>query len=397
MNEEQKIEIGNSLYIMLSTQNQMVNYIPLKYFGFQNILNITTDDDKNENWDKNFQKVLEEELPFISFKYKELTNIENLKERLSDNETIENASSIFWNITGGQRPFVLAVYDLVKELEDKTHYLCYLEGNSGQMQIMKFEKGIQDIQNFDGNNLDYKLNENELNLKIALQLMGYNIPKLPQNLQKGGFDEEKEFYNKFYPIYKEHPSIPVSLTKSNQNGSDLDVIIDELNLPQTSSLTKEEIKIFWSKYKNKKSFGYILEDMAICLLLKAIEKNPIIKSQLIGLYASTKINHMSHTSNEIIDEFDIIILTKHGQILNFECKSGKMTGDVAKSTNYSTYAISGVYGLPILITPMVKEDSNKINDKITKAIAAAERAKLPVWHLNEIANKLKEHLNNNHV
>lgn len=392
MNEKEKI--GDSLYIMLSTLNQMVNYIPLKYFGFKDILNLTTDDEKNKNWDKYLKEVLEQSnIVPVFFKHKELLDIEQLKDVLSEHDTIEQASSICWNITGGQRPFILAVYDLIKEeLKDKTHYICYLEGNSKKMQLMKFVQGKQVFQNFDGTNLSYALNENELNLKIALQLMGYNSSQSFSNLINNGFEKEKEFYDKFYPIYKSSSSIPSLLTKSNQNKSDLDAIVDEFNLLPNSSLTKEEIKTFWSKYKKRKSFGYILEDMVICLLLKAIEQNPKIESQLIGLYSSTKINHMSHPSNEIIDEFDIMILTKYGQVLNFECKSGGMTGDVAKSTNYSTYAISGVYGLPTLITPMVKEDSNKINEKITKAIAAAERAKLSVWYLDEISTKLEKHL-----
>ena len=78
-----------------------------------------------------------------------------------------------------------------------------------------------------------------------------------------------------------------------------------------------------------------------------------------------------------------------------------MDGDVAKSTKYSTYAVSGVYGLPVLITPLTKSEIanlGSLNEEYYKAIKssvnAAKRANLEVWGIDEIKDKLTIKLNN---
>lgn len=393
MNEKQKIEIGNSLYIMLSTLNQMVNYIPLKYFGFKNILNLTIDDDKNKTWDKCLKKVLNQSninIDPVLFEHRELLDIEYLKEKLSEHNTIEQASSIFWNITGGQRPFVLAVYDLIKEkLKDKTHYICYLEGNSKKMQLMKFEQGKQVFKNFDGNNLDYELNEHDLNLQIALQLMGYNIKGIKQqNLKQ---NEQKDLI-KLYQLYINNLNLRKTLVDSNKkDNSDLDAVKKQLS---------SDLSYLVDQHKDKSyPFGYLLEDMVFAVLKQhSLHKIAAIAHSVKLQFNDDILN--TEIGNKQLDEFDILVLSKQGQIINFECKSGGMSGDVAKSTNYSTYAIAGVYGLPILITPLTcqeREDLNVLDKDIYRyviaAVKSAKRANLEVWGIDEIKTKLKDHLN----
>jgi len=78
-----------------------------------------------------------------------------------------------------------------------------------------------------------------------------------------------------------------------------------------------------------------------------------------------------------------------------------MHPDIAKSTKYSTYAISGVYGLPILITPLLKNEippspdfknlGNKYNT-IKASVASAKRAGLEVWGLDDIEKNLKKYI-----
>jgi len=92
-------------------------------------------------------------------------------------------------------------------------------------------------------------------------------------------------------------------------------------------------------------------------------------------------------------------LTKNGKFIIFECKSGGMSGDVAKSTNYSTYAISGVYGKPILITPLIESEIKDMNsldsdiyDKVKSAINSAKRATLDVWGIEKIAENIAEYI-----
>jgi hypothetical protein len=397
-----KEEVKGSLYVMLSTLNQMVNYLPYAYknFEFGSILNITTNDQKNIKWDKNLNKVLDvdilEKKNRLCLGQSELLKIDVVKEKLGDNSKIENADKIFWNITGGQRPLVLAVHDLVKEMDDKTHYLCYLEGNSRQMNIMKFEEGKQD-GSFGGLIDNYAI-EN-LTLDIAFQLMGFGINDGVKhkhlNLLKADSESiNKPFYAKFCPIYLKDKEVVNSLIELNKKDSTFDNI--KTKLPSLA----QDIDKVWKPYEGRKSFGYILEDMTVYLLLKAIHEDTKIKEKIAGLYASTKINaDYLDKNNQTVDEFDVIILTKTGQVINFECKSGGMSGDVAKSTNYSTYAISGVYGLPILITPLTSkellalEKLDKEKDSyIIAAVKSANRANLEVWGIDEIKTKLKDYL-----
>jgi hypothetical protein len=119
----------------------------------------------------------------------------------------------------------------------------------------------------------------------------------------------------------------------------------------------------------------------------------------VRLYNDTKINEVNNTQ---IDEFDVLLLTKNGKLMVFECKSGSMHPDIAKSTKYSTYAVSGVYGLPILITPLLKneippegtfENLGDAYSDIKASVSSAKRAGLEVWGIDEIATKLEKYIN----
>jgi hypothetical protein len=391
-----KEDLKDSLYVMHSTKNQMVNHIPLKLFGFDNsnVFCITTTHKNNEKWDDNFQKV---NFQFSSnslgkINHGQILEIDTFRVFLEEDcEKIENADKICWNITGGQRPYILAVYDLVKNMKDKTHYLLYLEGNSKKISVTKFENG-EIIPSFDGNcNEDYAIEG--LTIDIALELMGYetngkdnleNILENPTKIQK-----LTDFYSKFYEAYSSDENLRNLMPGFNINNKDFNGIID--NFPQISNLTKDEIKTEWGDYAARKTFGYILEDMLVYLLLKSIKDNNLEK-YVAGVYPSVKISDEENKGT--IDEFDTLILTTTGQIISFEAKSGGMSADVAKSTNYSTYAISGVYGLPILITPRIKRNDNldTENENISKAIGAAKRANLEIWYLDEIVEKLRDKL-----
>jgi len=140
-------------YAMASTLNQMVNYIPLKLqrqgklkgISFTSeILNITlTNDDRkktheNDLWDKNWKAaVAKEDFPEVKditiaqsqwLKHQEM--VIELKKQVHQ---IAGDRPIFWNITGGQRPYLMAVMEIVKERrQDVT---AYVEGNSGQMVL----------------------------------------------------------------------------------------------------------------------------------------------------------------------------------------------------------------------------------------------------------------------
>jgi len=67
-----EIKTKDYVYVMISTLNQMVNYIPLKHFEFEDIYNLTiakSDYVDNSRWDENLSKILKKD--GIEFNYKE--------------------------------------------------------------------------------------------------------------------------------------------------------------------------------------------------------------------------------------------------------------------------------------------------------------------------------------
>lgn len=389
-------------YVMASTLNQMVNYIPLVIKDEkmpvleEEIYNVTlikvTDGKKvktedNSKWDKAFQEVvgtgkvkdiLIEQKDWLDTK----KNLSRLKETFS-----KEAKPIFWNITGGQRPFLMAVLEFVKDRPQDV--VAYLEGNTGKMGL---SEGINTT-------IDYKVEG--LTLKTAFQLMGYDI--------RGGLLEDKtedkqEDWVKLWKKYieKENAELRKAFIQSNKKAAKEEDAINKKEegfLKIKNCLKDEGLYTLIESKKNKSyPFGYILEEMVVAVL------RANFSGEIAEIGHSVKMEFLDETQNKDVDnkqldEFDVLLLTKTGQFLNFECKSGCMDGDVAKSTKYSTYAIAGVYGKPILITPLTKDEIGKLDDlkeecynAITSAIRAAKRATLDVWGIDEIEERLNKKL-----
>ena len=374
---------NNYVYVVISTLNQVINMIPYKIYNFEEVYNLTIIDSpyfSNSDFDKNLNINIKKT---IEFSQNEMNNINAITIKLS--EIFSDKDKIFWNITGGQRPFILAISEFIKNRGNDV--LCYLEGNSSTMTIVP--KNIKMTENI-------RYNESYITIEEALKLMGFRFKKI--DTKKGNLDERK-FYNDFYKLYK------------NENNKTLRKELIELNKTQQpsckefiekSSFRKELENIDFCKnteddFKKQYPFGYILEKLAFYKLEQEI------KSKVESLVHSLKIifddeDKQKEADHKIIDEFDIALLTKHGKFIIFECKSGAMSGDVAKSTKYSTYAISGVYGKPILITPLTRKEINDIDNlnesykRIKSAIKSANRATLDVWGIDEIAEKISKYL-----
>ncbi|MCB0556730.1 MAG: hypothetical protein KDD02_24505, partial [Phaeodactylibacter sp.] len=155
-------------------------------------------------------------------------------------------------------------------------------------------------------------------------------------------------------------------------------------------LNQEEFDFLTNKQKGyaKRSFpfGHMLEEMFAQKLWK------LLNGRIADMAFNLKLFSPKEIIDEQIDEIDIAILTKTGQLVVFEVKSGDMSGDVAKSTKYTTYAIAGVYGKPVLLTALLKHQFDEVED-ITKnknwayggsaaAFQAARRAQLPIIALD---------------
>ncbi|MFZ2969464.1 MAG: hypothetical protein WA080_10465 [Sulfuricurvum sp.] len=368
-------------YVMVSTLNQMVNYIPLKHFDckFKEVVNITINDSlygDNAKWDTNLTDVLGSGAlgSSITFKQSEITNLTTIKNRL--NEQLKGKEKIFWNITGGQRPFVLAIQQIAKADD----VICYLEGNNSQMVLLQNNHEIEDVKS-------YSLEG--LTIETALKLMGFDIKVTKtshRNLLANHDKAEKTFYLKFLKKYI--------------NDANLRKNCILLNRDDKKENAKKEIKkviaISDDELNQNKAFGFILEKLAGYKILE------VANGKIADITFGEKINYLrdeDKADEYHIDEFDIALLTKNGKFMIFECKSGGMEGDVAKSTKYSTYAVSGVYGLPILITPLLESEINDI-DKLDKdtygyiqnAVKSAKRASLEVWGIDEIEKHLKKYI-----
>ncbi len=381
---------------MLSTLNQMVNYIPLKHYAFSGIYNITvtgSDYVTNKKWDENLQKVLDSE--GISFNIKsDEHNLKIEQDKVSDIEhileTLEanfQGKKIFWNITGGQRPFVLAIQQIAKADD----VICYLEGNNSQMVLLQNNHEIEDVKS-------YSLEG--LTIETALKLMGFVTNKIQSDENHIDENSLKSFITEYKNTKNGLRDLMIETNKT-MNESDAITKLQSLKLPNEDAI-KTVIK--WGYTKNKSTpFGYILEEMTHYLIKqsKYYEDITELKTKLkinVRLYNDEKISEINNTQ---IDEFDVLLLTKNGKLIVFECKSGSMHPDIAKSTKYSTYAVSGVYGLPILITPLLQSEIppkgtfQNLGDTysdIKASASSALRAGLEVWGIDEIATKIEKYI-----
>jgi len=422
-------DFKNYTYVMVSTLNQMVNYIPLKHFEFEEVININTKVDRDENskkiikyfdnekWDENLKKVLDDEPIKIEIEKNNFFDLTLVQNRLKKEIEIGvlKGKNIFWNITGGQRHIVMAINQIAKE-ED---VICYLEGNNNQMMIYKTGLNSIDIEDY---SLDIK---KDLNIDIALKLMGLEFNSKNEEI---GEQKERKFYKEFYPIYKKDKKLRewlIILNKSypklrEKRKNEKDEIYEKLkkeypnkkkNFENIKNKAKKKIKeilskldqtILDKKLNRNQAFGYILEELTFYKLEDLLQS--LIKNNKVQLVHSLKIKN-TDINDVTVAEFDIALLTSNGKFIMFECKSGGMTGDTAKARNYATYAVSGVYGLPILITPILStEIDKKIEDEIVNdgyydiykniktAIGSAKRAGLEVWGLDEIEDKLGNYI-----
>lgn len=371
-------------YVVISTLNQVVNIIPYKIYGFNDVYNMTITDSpyfKNEEFNKNLGLTFKDTLSFTQL---EMNSVSGIVEKLKGFFPKKENEKIFWNITGGQRPFILAISEFIKDRDDDV--LCYLEGNSSTMTIIP--KDVTKAK-------EYSYHQSYVNIEEALQLMGFEFRNIET---KEGKDDERNCYLKLYQLYIENQKLReefIALNKTTKalcrdfvNNSQFKNDLEKINFCKNTE----------DDFKNQYPFGYILEKLAFYQLEKEI------KSKVESIVHSLEIifsdeDKKKDTDYKSTDEFDIAILTKNGKFIIFECKSGRMTGDVAKSTNYSTYAISGVYGKPILITPIMESEIKDINTldketygKIKSAIKSAKRATLDVWGIDTIADNIEKYI-----
>jgi hypothetical protein len=387
-------------YAFASTLNQMVNYIPWKQFGFKNVYALTISDNKefdNTKWNKNLEEVIDN-FEKVEIVQEKALSIVDIKTTLLKN--VDLSKPIFWNVTGGQRPFLFAVNQIITNRPDDR--ICYLEGNTQRLIIMKPDGSTETV-------VDYAIDD-DMTLEIALKLMGFDVSKDGKSRTEGFSmlknHKDKAFFIKLTNEVCINDDLRLALIETNKPDKKQAAIV-KLKNNFLTKFTADELKTL-GEYLDKKAtypFGYILEYMAAFKILdnkEVIEKIADMSVSASLFFTDKEVQKASSKGGySSIDEFDIAILTKTGQLIIIECKSGGMSGDVAKSTKYSTYAAAGVYGKPILITPLKKNEIKDLTDivisddifySIKSAAYSANRATLKVWGIDNIVTEIKEKL-----
>lgn len=415
MNNSEELE-ENKVLVICSTLNQITNYLIIKKLKPKYIYNITYEDNvqsslniKNKKWDNYLRFFLNTNTNIKNIQDIKLEsyNLVDIKNHLTDIiKNIEN-ETIYWHITGGQRIITIAINDLIRKLDRKNDVIIYLEGNTEKAYTLGISNEIPYI-NYEDNNLT---------LKDALNLVGFdtkNYDSLKTFISKGKFllDEkdvdERNFYKSLYDIFTENEYINLggkkitfrnALLHSNEITYSKEYIKTLFEILMKSH---PELKKYYQEDKSKNEFnyekpaGYIFEKIAAHKIYTLLEAE---KSTIIEMCTNLKIffskDQNENQKNGITDEIDIALLTNTGKIIVFECKSGGMSGDNAKSTKYTTYRLSGIFGMPILISPVLTGENE--NENISKnelknqlsAVSAAERAELEVFYIDSIKSGLK--------
>jgi len=427
--------------VICSTLNQITNYLIIERYKPKRIFNITYDEKarskmnismKNEKWDEYLAQEVIKKNKFkdnIELSHSDMYSLIDIKEVL-EREILDKANEkVYWHITGGQRTIALAVRELVKER--KKDKVMYIEGNSEKL-IVSNNCGelITSEDRYECRNLTFEQ---------VLRLTGFDTKKLKSTsiLKKKGKtnvkedDKEYQFYKKLYEIvYSEKKKENKQIYKvdfvekdevKNYEGCFRDLLLKSNGIKNSKDkterqdFTKELFRKLLEEHKElddigyyteiceefNKSYpaGYIFEKLTAYKIYDLIKGN----DKIVGMETSLKTYFIeekeskTNKKDNIIDELDIVLLTSTGKIINFECKSGGMKGDNAKSHNYTTYRLSGVFGMPILLSPLYYEettdDFKDKNDELKhqfQALRAAEAAELEVFPIDGIKEGLKK-------
>ncbi|PWJ90016.1 hypothetical protein C7380_1134 [Oceanotoga teriensis] len=443
---------GIEAMVICSTLNQITNYLMIKKYKPKKIYNITykNDDDNkfdNEKWDEYLKEQLKKDKDFENFenkdwnkvlKYKleedkkyfidiklslkETLQIEKIKKRF---ETLKDKEEeIYWHITGGQRLIAMVIKNIIKDR--KKDKILYVEGNTEKLISYDYEF----------NPTEESYNDNSLNFNQALSLVGFNLSEKNIKKEESKNKDIREFIEKEIISNKEEYKFYLNLYDffiDKDMGKDFKINKEILNDIKTEKdninfnedyctsfknalifsnrikdkvKRKEFIKEIFEKIKeiNKEldfeccdsRFGYIFEKIILYKIISLIQEED---NKISDIIASMKALSNDNTVKGIVDEIDIALLKNTGKIINLECKSGKMDGDNAKSNKYTTYRLSGVFGMPYLVTPLLEGEEN-VNEKenpekekfiLKKSIEAfnsAKRAELKVINFNKLTKEI---------
>lgn len=428
-------------YVICSTLNQVVNYIPYKMIVNEKnnenfkVLNITPSK-KNESenvYFKRFDNKRWDEIIREALVGKKIINIDLEKACLKESYEFKDNSQktglwsdegepkkTLWNVTGGQRSTMLQVLKYIKTEERFDDYIIYIEGNANEIFVLKHENN--DFETYRVTNEKYGLDRKDLSIKKTLNLMGFDCnekknyidEEFPENIREVVEVMVKKYDNK---VSNNKDFITnIRLMNKSENKKALE-IVESLIKAELNDKAKDEGRYYEEVCrKNDNPFGYILEYIAVSKIKEAVKNLNCEQKYFIELQHSISVfrkgtgdtlkNRYNINKMNKLAEFDIVLLNRAGQVIVFECKSGVMTSDVSKARHYTSLAVGGVYGKPILITPFFKaelsqihkvyfeskekEALNEFDSAMLEAVRAASRANMDIWGIDEIEDKLKD-------
>lgn len=440
MNKHDEVFKDVENYVICSTLNQVVNYLPLTMIdNWRNpssqlsIINLTKKMKSEANskmkrfdnpkWDENFSEYIQKKSNNMKCTIKNVeleNNLSNLTKELDDTfyqqdtltADLKNPKKLLprktlWNVTGGQRNLLLDIMTWVQK-QQKRHgqdVIMYMEGNTQQIYYTNSNKGWE----FEAFSIDYS--RSDIMLDGILELAGYTTSQTSTvNYLESPIsaEDEKGIMEKAYrqlnqkvhqkDTEKQGTEFVEDILQLNKKSIVLDDMLVKRGMEdEYIASINDDIK----KYKENMG-GYLLEKMALVATKDAIQSIHRGKEKFFtGLYHSVNIKKRGDKSKYRSDlcEFDIVITTVSGQLVIIECKAGIAPSDTLKARMYTAYETGGVYGKPVLITPLSKKGYEEIGNMAKKeddieyimtTVRAAYRSNIQIWGIDEIQEKLLE-------
>lgn len=213
----------NKAMLCFSTQNQVVNLVPALLLGVNNLLVLSTERATREGWTENLKAVSEKRnIHTTIFELENVPETDVFAIVRFIQERMVSDTSFFVNISGGQKPMSLALYEFFKQSE-RAEALIYMEGNQKKIEIyhkngareekpIKTHLGLEEILHLYG----YELKETPQELKIGTSVQQQKIEHLDMALKMAEYYKTKELFQRLFLESMFRPSMVVErVTREN--------------------------------------------------------------------------------------------------------------------------------------------------------------------------------------
>ncbi|NPV37747.1 hypothetical protein BREVNS_1744 [Brevinematales bacterium NS] len=222
--------------LCFSTQNQVVNLVPALLLGVNNLLVLSTERATREGWTENLKAVSEKRnIHTTIFELGNVPETDIFAIVRFIQERMVSDTSFFVNISGGQKPMALALYEYFKQSE-KAEALVYMEGNQKKIEIyrkngekeempIKTHLELEEILSLYG----YELKESPQELKIGASVCEQKIKHLDMALKMAEYYKTKELFQRLFLESMFRPSMVVERVTTDRIQKAIDKLKPELD------------------------------------------------------------------------------------------------------------------------------------------------------------------------